>query len=108
MSFTAAADQPTARVRLLTSADSGASFQVRGLRGNAALAQWLEQHLQGGTRRCRASAASGVVRLHGAPHAAARIGNRAAACSANRAPARSADRTAVRSATAQAPDDRAR
>src|SRR5688500_5577381 len=72
MSFTAAADQPTAKVRLLTSADSGASYQVRGLRGNEALARWLEQQMQGGARRCRASAASGVVRLHGATHEAAR------------------------------------
>ena len=45
--------------------DHGCRYRVRGLRGNDALAAWIERHLRDGTR-CRASAQTGVVRVAGA------------------------------------------
>jgi len=48
-------------------ADRGTRFRVRGLRGNEALAAWIEQRMGNGASRCRASAATGIVRLDAVP-----------------------------------------
>jgi Ca2+-transporting ATPase len=68
----AAAEATTSRtedvlVHALGAAPDGARFRVRGLRGNRALAHWLEQRLDGdGGGACRANADTGIVRISGA------------------------------------------